>query len=108
MVVRLYTQIASMRPPTATIRTGMKARALSAEGTVESMIRQARRTCPSREPLQRPLPRLQRSFALSGFRSERTNPWPDNLRIGGIAELNDVNRGSGEEGNLRGLSQTAV
>jgi hypothetical protein len=108
MVVLLYPQIGSMRPSTATIRRGMKASALSAEGTVESMIRQARRTCPSGESLQRPLPRLQRSFALSGFRSERTNPWADNLHIGGIAELNDVNRGSGKEGNLRGLSQTAV
>ena len=108
MVVRLYTQIASSARSTATIRTGMKARALNAEGTVESMIRRARRTCPSGESLQRALPRLQRSFAVSGFRSERTNPWPDNLRIGGIAELNDVNRGSGKEGNLRGLSQTAL
>ena len=42
------------------------------------------------------------------IRSELTDPWPDNLRVGGVGEPDGVNKSSGEEGNLRCLSQTGV
>jgi hypothetical protein len=94
-------------PAAGDIGTGVEARASSAEDTAESMIADSP-NLPSYESVQTPLPRLQRSFALPVFRSELTNPWANDLCIGGIAELNDVNQGSSQEGNLRSLSQTAV